>query len=236
MSLMQEEVKKKKKKEKPCNCDHKPFHPQYCTGFGKPYGADRVGVIKQIPLFTEVCLGPALLLQAAFWCLHTHTHMIAKCEQNLMSSFTSSELCVCQVASVVSDSLQPYGRDCSPPGSSVHGILQARILEWLPWPPPGDLPDPGIEPTSLMPPALAGGLFTTSATRGPCKGILAVYAQNISPLFFRTCPKQTKLSLLKTIIRSRMDINPVYIPQILSRWVPAPTCWSTLISSRHRPV
>ena len=65
--------KKKKKKEKPCNCDHKPFHPQYCTGFGKPYGADRVGVIKQIPLFTEVCLGPALLLQAAFWCLHTHT-------------------------------------------------------------------------------------------------------------------------------------------------------------------
>ena len=26
--------------------------------------------------------------------------------------------------------------DCSPPGSSVHGILQARILEWLPCPPP----------------------------------------------------------------------------------------------------
>ena len=31
-------------------------------------------------------------------------------------------------------------------------------------PPPGDLPDPGIKPTSLMPPALAGGFFTTSAT------------------------------------------------------------------------
>ena len=31
--------------------------------------------------------------------------------------------------SVVSDSLQPV--DCSPPGSSVHGILQARILEWV---------------------------------------------------------------------------------------------------------
>ena len=39
--------------------------------------------------------------------------------------------------------------DCSPPGSSVHGILQARILEWgLPFPSPGDLPDPGIEPVS----------------------------------------------------------------------------------------
>ena len=36
--------------------------------------------------------------------------------------------------------------DCSPPGSCVHGILQARILEWLPFPPPGDLPNPGIEP------------------------------------------------------------------------------------------
>ena len=35
--------------------------------------------------------------------------------------------------------------DCSPPGSSVHGILQARILE-LPFPSPGDLPDPGIKP------------------------------------------------------------------------------------------
>ena len=33
--------------------------------------------------------------------------------------------------------------DCSPPGSSVHGILQARILKWVACPPPGDLPDPG---------------------------------------------------------------------------------------------
>ena len=34
----------------------------------------------------------------------------------------------------------------------------------LPCPPPGDLPNPGIEPTSLKSPALAGGLFTTSTT------------------------------------------------------------------------
>ena len=31
----------------------------------------------------------------------------------------------------------------------------------LPFPPPGDLPDPGIEPTSLVSPALASGFFTT---------------------------------------------------------------------------
>ena len=38
--------------------------------------------------------------------------------------------------------------DCSLPGSSVHGIPQARTLEWVAFPPPGDLPDPGIEPVS----------------------------------------------------------------------------------------
>ena len=35
--------------------------------------------------------------------------------------------------------------DCSPPGSSVHGILQARILEWVAMPSSGNFPDPGIE-------------------------------------------------------------------------------------------
>ena len=41
------------------------------------------------------------------------------------------------------------------PGSSVHKILQAGILEWVAIPPPGALPDPGIEPASLTSPALA---------------------------------------------------------------------------------
>ena len=39
--------------------------------------------------------------------------------------------------------------DCSPSCSSVHGILQARILEWVASPSPGDLPEPGIKPRSL---------------------------------------------------------------------------------------
>ena len=38
--------------------------------------------------------------------------------------------------------------DCSPRGSSVHGILQARILEWVAVAFSRDLPHPGIEPTS----------------------------------------------------------------------------------------
>ena len=52
--------------------------------------------------------------------------------------------------------------DCSPPGSSVHRILQARTLE-LVLPPPEDLPNPGIEAPSLMFPTLVSGFFTTSA-------------------------------------------------------------------------
>ena len=51
----------------------------------------------------------------------------------------------------------------SPPGSSVHGILQASILEWVAMPLPGHCPSPRIELVSLKSPALAGGVFTTSA-------------------------------------------------------------------------
>ena len=60
--------------------------------------------------------------------------------------------------SVTSDSFQ--SRDCSPPGSSVHGLSQARILEWGAVSSSGGLPDPGIEPKFPASPALAGGLFT----------------------------------------------------------------------------
>ena len=50
------------------------------------------------------------------------------------------------------------------PGSRIHGVSQATILEWLPFPSPGGLPDPGMEPMNLASPALAGRFFTTSAT------------------------------------------------------------------------
>jgi len=41
--------------------------------------------------------------------------------------------------------------DCNLPGSPVHEILQAGILEWvaMPCPPPGNLPNPGVKPASL---------------------------------------------------------------------------------------
>ena len=54
--------------------------------------------------------------------------------------------------------------DCSLPGSSVNGIIQARILEWVATPSSGNLPKPGIEPMSLMSPTVAVLFFTTITT------------------------------------------------------------------------
>ena len=53
---------------------------------------------------------------------------------------------------------------CSPSGSCVHGILQARRLEWVACPFPADLPDQCIRPGSLTSPALGGRFFTTIVT------------------------------------------------------------------------
>ena len=54
--------------------------------------------------------------------------------------------------------------DCSPPGSSVHGILQARILEWVAISFSRDLPDPGIEPRS---PSLQTDALTSEPPEKP---------------------------------------------------------------------
>ena len=57
-----------------------------------------------------------------------------------------------------------YPMDCSLPGSSVHGVPRQEHWSELPFPPLGDLADPGIKLESPVSLTLAGGLFTTSAT------------------------------------------------------------------------
>ena len=47
------------------------------------------------------------------------------------------------------------------------GFSRQEYWSGLSFPPPGDLPDPGMEPTSLMCPALAGGFFTTEPPGKP---------------------------------------------------------------------
>ena len=63
-------------------------------------------------------------------------------------------MCVCVYIYMHAKSLQLYPTvgnpmDCSPPGSSVLGILQARMLQWVAMPSSRESPKPGIEPTSL---------------------------------------------------------------------------------------
>ena len=72
------------------------------------------------------------------------------------------KLLVAQSCPTLRDSM-----DCSLPGFSVHGIFQARILEWVAISSSRDLPDPGIEPKSPVSPALAGGFFATKPLQKP---------------------------------------------------------------------
>ena len=66
--------------------------------------------------------------------------------------------------------------DCSPPGSSVHGILQARILEWVAIPFSGYLPDPGIEPGS---PALQADSLPSEPPGKPRLEMLALLLMGV---------------------------------------------------------
>ena len=69
-------------------------------------------------------------------------------------------MCVCvSVCSVVSDLLGPSG--FSLPVSSMHGIFQARILEWVAVSYSRGSSQPGIEPEPPASSALAGRFFTT---------------------------------------------------------------------------
>ena len=76
-------------------------------------------------------------------------------------------VCMCEVAQLCPTLC--HSMDGSPPGSSVHGILQARILEWVAISSSRASSNPGIGPTSLISPALASRFFTTSDTwEDPC--------------------------------------------------------------------
>ena len=72
--------------------------------------------------------------------------------------------------------------NCSPPGSSVHGIFQARRLEWVVISFPRDLPDPGIEPASL---ALMAGFFTTEPKLAyyPANPLRGIYPREMEHMF-----------------------------------------------------
>ena len=85
--------------------------------------------------------------------------------------------------------------DCSLPGSSVHRVIPARILEWVAvfsfW----DLPDPGIEPASPVAPALAGGFFIWATWEAPWGNLSDIY------------PPKTQKKVSSTFLVSRVFLT-----------------------------
>ena len=75
-----------------------------------------------------------------------------------------------QMKTAVAANLLSHVQLCATPWTVAHqpplsmGFSKREYWSGVPCPPLGDLPDPGIEPVSLMSPALAGRFFTTSAT------------------------------------------------------------------------
>ena len=101
--------------------------------------------------------------------------------------------------------------DCSPPGSSVHGIPQARILEWLPFPSPGDLPDSGSKSGS---PTLQADYLPSEPPEKPMK--ITVRTLNWSKLWTRRSKKDQKTPQTATSEELRVKIGycacPLHTP------------------------
>ena len=107
-----------------------------------PWGTKSGTWLKRLSMHARPCLCPdALMLprciiMAKLFNLHCRSFLICKIKIKMLPASrlinqtpTGDRHCAVLSRSVMSDSLRP--QDSSPPGSSVHGIFQARILEWV---------------------------------------------------------------------------------------------------------
>ena len=110
--------------------------------------------------------------------------------------------------------------DCSSPGPSVHGIFQARILEWVAIFYSRYLPNPGIESASLASPALEADFFSLYHLGNPTLDPFI----NSSTVSFTHCGK-TGVSLLPKLfpswwihLKSRWELNWGYVMGKIPGW------------------
>ena len=124
-----------------------------------------------------VCVGECILRLKVQWkstppppwtclVLISLCHVLGLCLCAFMSLFYVCVLCAQSCLTLCNP------MDYSLPSSSLHGIFQARYWSRLLFPSPGELPDPGIQTSSLVSLALAGRVFTTVP---PGKPIFYVY-------------------------------------------------------------
>ena len=137
--------------------------------------------------------------------------------------------------------------DCSPQDSSVHGILQARILEWFAISYLRGSSRPRDWAASLMSPALAGRFFTTSATwEAPLhlwathkvicgKGIHGKYTGISLPLLFVVHSLSHVWLSSTPWIAAPQDIYPSLSPRVCSYSCPLSWCCYLTISSSAPP-
>ena len=120
----------------------------------------------------------------------------------------------------MSNSFRPM--DCNLPGSSVHRISQARVLEWVAiFFSMGSL-HPGIKPSS---PALAGGFFITEPPGKPTIShtILNISGEKECSYFWSW--RENSLSPLSMFVTSGVFKRAVYSPR---KFPPIPVCWVLL--------
>ena len=83
------------------------------------------------------------------------------------------------------------------------GLSREEYWSGLPWPPPGDLPDPGITAASLLCPALAGRFFTTSAT---WEVPLHWYSSSKYVMCIKTIPNKKECKKAKWLSQESLEI------------------------------
>ena len=114
-----------------------------------------VGVFLEFPCFfcDPVDIGNLISGSSAFsksslitWKLVVHVLLEPSLKDFEYSLLTCKERKEVKLLSHVLHFAIPWSVSYQAP--SIHGILQARILEWVAFPSPGDLPDPGFEPQS----------------------------------------------------------------------------------------
>ena len=99
-----------------------------------------------------------------FWLQPSWSSLFKLCSHLGKHQFISSVPCCCLVTQLCLTLFDPMDCSCQAPLSME--LSRQEYWSGLPFPPPGDLPDPGIEPVS---PALAGGFFTTEPPGKPTK-------------------------------------------------------------------
>ena len=147
----------------------------------------------------------SIMYLITFWMmlLFPVCHLVCRCFVLLSVHVRVQVYVLTQLCLTLCDSM-----DRKPPGSSVHGILQARIPEWVASPFSRGLLNPGIKAGS---PALAGRFFTTELPR---KSNNPIYGRENSKEIPERCPSLFNQILLWKDFAGEIKITPFSMPNL----------------------